>query len=71
MDDTVEFLPMKFKTVNNGVYVTMPINISDVIQSIDQATDTAAGPNLFYLDNQCQLLETEGKKKFHTLVAKI
>jgi len=71
IDETIEFLGMKIKTVDKGVFVTMPSKIDDVTQGIEQFSETPAGANLFDIKENSPKLETQDRKKFHTLVAKL
>lgn len=71
VDDTVEFLGMKFKTINKGINITMPDRINDVTQDIQGTSTTPATPNLFDIDENAKEIDPVDKAKFHTLVAKL
>ena len=71
VDDTIEFLGMKIKYVDHGIFLTMPDKIQDVTQGILQSASTPAGNNLFTIDERSKELEKEEREKFHSLVAKL
>jgi hypothetical protein len=71
VDDTIEFLGMKIKYVDHGIFLTMPDKIQDVTQGILQSASTPAGNNLFTIDENSKELEKEEKELFHSLVAKL
>jgi hypothetical protein len=71
IDDTVEFLGMKIKQVDRGIFVTMPDKLQDVTAGIQESASTPAGNNLFTIDENAKELEQKQKEKFHTLVAKL
>ena len=72
VDGTIEFLGMKIKTINGGIYVTMPDKIQDVTEGITSTSSTTpAGMNLFTINDQSPTLNQQEKSTFHTLVAKL